>query len=50
MDDLAGRPDTWENPTLARYLDAMAARAATLPDGEGWDLVRTLMLAARDFE
>jgi len=59
--DLAKNPDEWENPTLDRFLDAIAAWTATsdnyyrntarpVPDNVSWRFFAEVLAAARIYE
>lgn len=58
--DLATHPESWENGTLDRFLDAMAAWLATFPQpyvnhgidmpDPDWRFVADLLRAARIYE
>jgi hypothetical protein len=54
--DLQDHPDEWENPTLDRYLDALAASVEALErsrSGGGqptWKLVAELLVKASGYE
>lgn len=59
--DLLAHPDEWENPTLDRYLDALAAtldaleslhvnRGEQLPDQPTWRLAAELLVKASGYE
>jgi hypothetical protein len=58
--DLAENPDGWENPTLERFLEAMAAWLAMFPQSyvntdqvvpnPDWRFVADVLLAARVYE
>ena len=56
--DLLSNPAAWENPTLERFLEALAAwctdmpgyfrnRGASQPEQPGWSLVAQMLMAAR---
>ena len=59
--DLLTRPENWENPTLDRFLEAMAAWVAAsdgyfrnigqpYPDDVNWSFFAGVLLAARIYE
>lgn len=59
--DLQSDPDAWENPTLERFLDALAAwtedmdghyhaRGAAVPKTPTWALIGAMLVAARGYE
>jgi hypothetical protein len=59
--DLAANPEAWENNTLDRYLDALAAlfgsveslhanRGEEAPDQPSWRLVAELLVGATGYE
>jgi|SRR6266853_5496195 hypothetical protein len=59
--DLTDNPDEWENPTLDRFLEAMAAWVAAsdnyyrntgrpYPDNVSWRLFAEVLAAARSYE
>jgi hypothetical protein len=59
--DLAENPDEWENPTLDRFLDAIAAWAAAsdnyyrntahpVSDNVSWRFFAEVLAAARSYE
>ncbi len=59
--DLAENPHNWENPTLPRYLDAMASWVPSLdrfyenggepvPEQPTWNLLAQVLYAARIYE
>ncbi|GGM45862.1 hypothetical protein GCM10012275_16080 [Longimycelium tulufanense] len=59
--DCAQHGDEWENPTLERYLEAMAAWVASMaslyrnrgqepPESPSWELCARMLLAARNYE
>jgi hypothetical protein len=52
--DLKENPDDWENPTLERYLDAMAAWVESSGKKHNqpltWDLVVEMFEAAKIYE
>ncbi len=59
--DLLSSPDDWENATLERYLEALAAwaedmdgyflnRGEEIPTEPSWRLVGQLLLAAKYYE
>jgi hypothetical protein len=54
--DLQNHPDEWENPTLDRYLDALAASVETLEEAHSggqqptWRLVAELLVKASGYE
>jgi hypothetical protein len=59
--DLAKNPDEWENPTLDRFLEALAAWVAAsdnfsrntarpLPDSVSWRFFAEALAAARIYE
>jgi hypothetical protein len=52
--DLKNDPDSWENPTLDRYLDAMHAwlkdSAKTKDEPPSWELIINMLKAARVYE
>jgi hypothetical protein len=54
LTQLKDNPDSWENPTLERYLDSMAAwledsgKSADRP--ASWDLIIEMMEAAKIYE
>ena len=54
LSELQEKPDSWENPSLARYLDAMAAwledsgRKSNQPPS--WDLIIDMLKAAKIYE
>ncbi len=56
-----GHADEWENPTLERYLAALATwvddmdgyfqnRGETVPDQPSWNLIGQILYAARSYE
>ena len=60
-DDLLNNGDAWENPTLDRFLDALAAWIADMegyfknqnkvePDQPDWSLVGQMLFAASIYE
>ena len=60
-EDLAARPDDWENPTLERFLEAFAAwcidmpgffsnRGEAQPEQPDWQLVARMLMAASTYE
>jgi hypothetical protein len=60
-EDLLNRPGDWENPTLDRFLDAMASWVAAshgyfrnigepYPEGINWSFFAGVLLAARIYE
>jgi hypothetical protein len=59
--DLLAHPDEWENPTLERFLDALAAsldgldglyanRGEQLPDPPTWKLLAEALVIASGYE
>ncbi|MEV0406901.1 hypothetical protein [Actinoallomurus sp. NPDC050550] len=54
--DLQDHPDEWENPTLDRYLDALAASVEALEGSHSggrqptWKLVGELLVKASGYE
>ena len=61
VDDLAARPDGWENADLASYLTALAAwlrdsegwyrnRGEAVPESPDWRTLGEALLAARVYE
>ena len=58
--DLAANPEDWENPTLDRFLESMAAWLSEFPQsylntrqpvpGPDWRFVADVLLAARVYE
>ena len=54
LSELKEKPDSWENPSLERYLDAMAAwledsgRKSNQPPS--WDLIIDMLKAAKIYE
>jgi hypothetical protein len=51
--DLAARPDDWENAELSRFLEAMAAwidDAEVDSPPEGWSLLAAALGAAKSYE
>ncbi|GAA2713191.1 DUF7660 family protein [Actinoplanes palleronii] len=59
--DLRAHPDTWENPTLDRFLDALAAslealeplhtnRGEALPAQPTWKLLAEVLVMATGYE
>lgn len=54
LGDLKGNPDSWENPSLERYLDAMAAwledEGAKADHAITWDHFIDLLWAAKIYE
>jgi hypothetical protein len=52
--DLQANPDTWENPTLERYLDAMGAWLKATNKIEkpppSWELIIEMLEAAKIYE
>ena len=59
--DLAESPDEWENPTLDRFLEAIAAWASAsdnyyrntarpVPDNASWRFFAEVLAAARSYE
>jgi hypothetical protein len=52
--DLKENPSTWENPTLDRYLDSMAAwledSGKTSAQPPSWDLIIEMLEAAKIYE
>jgi hypothetical protein len=61
LHDLEDNPDDWENPTLDRYLEAMAAwvhdmhgyyrnRGERMPEVLTWRHVADILMAARIYE
>jgi hypothetical protein len=54
LDDLESAPDTWENLTLPRYLDAMRAWleswGAKHDPQPSWELICELLEAAKTYE
>jgi hypothetical protein len=59
--DLAEKPSEWENPTLDRFLEAMAAWVAAsdhyflnskrpIPDTVSWRFLAEALAAARSYE
>ena len=61
LSDLRSHPGAWENATLERYLEALAAsltdldgayatRGEKLPDQPTWRLVAELLVMASDYE
>jgi hypothetical protein len=59
--DLRAHPDAWENPTLDRFLDALAAsldalvplhtnRGETLPAQPTWQLLAEVLVMATGYE
>jgi hypothetical protein len=59
--DLRDHPNSWENPTLDRFLDALAAslagiesgyrnRGEALPEQPTWRLVAELLVTASGYE
>lgn len=60
-DDLLRDPDSWENPTLERYLDAMAAWIRSMdsyytnvgqqpPEIPDWSIFADILSAAKIYE
>jgi hypothetical protein len=60
-DDLVAYPNEWENATLERFLDALAAlldsryqqpvdRADSKPSGPSWNQLARLLVAATGYE
>ncbi len=60
-DDLRRCPDQWENPTLDRYLEAMAAwvedmdgyylnRGEAVPQQPTWKVLADILMAAKMYE
>jgi hypothetical protein len=61
LSDLRTHPGAWENSTLERYLEALAAsltdldgayahRGETIPDQPTWRLLAELLVMASDYE
>lgn len=61
LTDLRTHPTAWENPTLERFLDALAARLEALPtlylnrgeqlpDQPTWKLLAETLVAASGYE
>jgi hypothetical protein len=61
LSDLRNHPGAWENATLERYLESLAAsltdldgayalRGEKLPDQPTWRLVAELLVMATDYE
>ncbi len=54
IEDLANNPDTWENPTLDRFLEAMRAWLKDSPMADratpSWSLISDMLEAARIYE
>jgi hypothetical protein len=51
--DLGAKPDGWENPTLERYLEALAAwlqSQRSVGDTPSWRLLVTALEAAKIYE
>lgn len=59
--DLSANPDTWENPTLERFLEAIESWIRTmdtyykntgqiLPDAPGWKVFADILYAAKIYE
>lgn len=52
--DLKDNPDSWENPTLERYLDAMGRwvedSGKKLDQPPSWDLIVAMLEAAKIYE
>jgi hypothetical protein len=52
--DLKERPDSWENPSLERYLEAMqawlSAFSGRLGDKPSWKLISEMLEAAKIYE
>lgn len=59
--DLLANQDAWENPTLERFLEALAAWCADMPgyvlnhgveqpDQPDWNLVAQMLMAASTYE
>ena len=59
--DFESSPETWENPTLNQYLEAIAAwtadsdgyfanRVETAPDSPSWRLFALILQAAKIYE
>jgi hypothetical protein len=60
-DDLQKNPDDWENPSLERFLEAMAAwveamdqcyrnQGLEFSEDQSWKTFATILLAARTYE
>ena len=60
-DNLKEDPESWENPDLDRFLDALAAwtrdmdgyfmnRGEPLPEAPSWELFAHMLLAAKIYE
>ncbi|MEV0642842.1 hypothetical protein AB0I77_49670 [Streptomyces sp. NPDC050619] len=61
LSDLQNRPEEWENDTLDRFLEAWAAwvedlpgwyanRGEGMPDQPDWNLLASMVMAARVYE
>jgi hypothetical protein len=54
LTQLGDDPDSWENPTLERYLDGMAAwleaSGKTQDQPPSWDLIIDMLEAAKIYE
>ena len=59
--DLLSRPDEWENPTLERFLDALAVwsedmpgyyqnRGQEVPEQPSWGVIGKMLMAAKMYE
>ncbi len=52
--DLKENPDSWENPTLERFLEAMAAwledSGKKHSEPPSWDLIAEMLQAAKIYE
>jgi hypothetical protein len=59
--DLLARPDEWENPTLERFLEALAAWTGSMdaayqntgrevPDQPSWKVLGDMLMAAKMYE
>lgn len=60
-EDLVAHPDEWENPTLERFLDALAAILDSIPHnkqsyspetltGPAWQLIANVLIGASGYE
>jgi hypothetical protein len=53
VDDLRQNPDAWENPTLERFLEALAASVASgreWPEDLSWRLLAEALVMASGYE
>ena len=54
LDDLSKNPESWENPTLDRYLEAMRAwisdSGKKYDQQPSWELISDMLKAAKIYE